>query len=356
MKIIPRYVLQHFFPIFGLALLAFTGLYLIIDFFEKIEDIVKNALSLSDTVSYFLFKTPLIITQGFPMSILLAALITIGILKRNRELIAMRSAGIGTGLYAGPIVGASLLLCVLHFGMDETIARSLNKQAQELWQQVKKVGSLSYRHENVWFRGRDAIYQIRLYDKRSQTMDKVSLFFMDSQFRMTQRLDARSLQWNGTRWVAMDGLLLRFSGNTTEQERFQEKELSLPESPADFADIETIPEQLNWADLLQYTRKIQQEGYNAAPYEVELHLRLALPLTSVILALLGISIALRQGMHGGMAAGLVIALVVAFLYLTVLQIGCSLGTVGILSPILGVWTGNVIFVALVGYLWMTDIE
>lgn len=356
MKIIPRYVLQHFFPIFGLALLAFTGLYLIIDFFEKIEDIVKNALSFSETIHYFLLKTPLIITQGFPMSILLAALITMGVLKRNRELIAMRSAGIGTGLYAGPIVEAALLLCLLHFGLDETIARSLNKQAQELWQQVRKVGSLAYRHENVWFRGRDAIYQIRVYDKESQTMDKVSLFFMDPRFKMTARLDARSLHWNGTHWVAMDGLLLRFSGNATEQERFQEKELSLPESPTDFAGIETIPEQLDWADLLRYTRKIQQEGYNAAPYEVELHLRLALPLTSVILALLGISIALRQGLYGGMAAGLVIALVVAFLYLTVLQIGCSLGTVGILPPILGVWTGNVIFLALVGYLWMTDIE
>jgi len=356
MKIISRYVLQHFFPIFGLAVLAFTGLYLIIDFFEKIEDIVKNALSLSDTLYYFLYKSPLIITQGFPMSILLAALITMGILKRNRELIAMRAAGISSGLYAGPIVGAALLLCILHFGLDETVARSLNKQAQEMWQQVRKVGSLSYRHENVWFRGRDTIYQIRLYDKRTQTMDKVSLFFIDPQFRMTERLDAKSLHWDGSRWVAMDGLLLKFSPHATEQEWFQERELSLPESPADFASIETIPEQLDWADLLQYTRKIRQEGYNAAPYEVELHLRVALPLTSVILALLGISIALRQGMHGGIAAGLVIALLVAFLYLTVLQIGCSLGTVGILPPVLGAWAGNVIFLALVGYLWLTDHE
>lgn len=354
MKIISRYVLQHFFPIFALAVLAFTGLYLIIDFFEKIEDIVKNDLSLFETLTYFMAKTPLITTQGFPMSVLLASLITLGILKRNRELIAMRAAGISSGLYAGPIVGAALMLGALHFGLDETVARSMNKQAQEMWQQARKMGSLSYRHENVWFRGRDAIYQIRLYDKRTQTMDKVSLFFIDPKFKMTERLDARSIHWNGSRWVAADGLLLKFSGNSTEQEWFQEMELSLPESPADFASIESIPEQLGWADLLRYTRRIRQEGYNAAPYEVELHLRVALPFTSLVLALLGISIALRQGIHGGIASGLVISLLVAFLYLTVLQIGCSLGTVGILPPIVGVWTANAIFLALVAYLRLTD--
>ncbi|NLI34101.1 MAG: LPS export ABC transporter permease LptG [Deltaproteobacteria bacterium] len=354
MKIIPRYVLQHFFPVFGLCILAFTGLYLIIDFFEKIEDIVKSSLPASDTIRYFLYKTPLIITQGFPMSTLLAALMTLGILKRNRELVALRAAGIGSMLYVGPIVAASLALCIAHFAFDETIARSLNKEAQELWQQSRKKGSPAWRHENVWFKGQEAIYQIRVYDQNNLTMEKVSLFFIDPEFRMTRRLDAKSLWWNGRKWVAREGILLTFTEDTTRQEWFEEKTLDLTETPLDFSSIERLPEQLNWVDLFRYTRKIRQEGYNSAPYEVELHLRLALPVTSVILALLGISIGLRQGIHGGIAAGLVIALIVAFLYLSVLQVGCSLGTAAVLPPIVGVWASSVIFLALVGYLSLTD--
>lgn len=355
-KIIPRYVLQHFFPVFWLSILAFTGLYLIIDFFEKIEDIVKSALPAGHMIRYFLYKAPLIVTQGFPMSSLLAALISLGILKRNRELVAMRAAGIGAMRYAGPIVAASLGLCVAQFVLDESVARPLNKEAQEFWQQSRKKGSPIWRHENVWFKGRDTIYQIRIYDRSNSSMEKVSLFYLGPGFKMTQRLDAKSVRWNGRKWVAREGILLQFSEDATKQEWFEERELDLPETPSDFAGIETLPEQLQWLDLLRYARRIRQEGYNSAPYEVELHLRIALPLTSVILSLLGICIVMRQSIQGGIAGGLVIALVVAFLYLTVLQIGSSLGSVGILPPYVGVWASCIIFLALVGYLWIRDYQ
>jgi len=358
MKIIPRYILRHFFPIFTLALFSFVGLYLIIDFFEKVDDLLEKHVDLMDSCLYFLYKIPFIATQGIPMSVLLAALIALGILNRNRELIAMKAAGISGTYYASPILMAALVLSVIHFGVGETLARSASQKAQEIWQENVKhrKSSISWGHENLWFHGKDVIYEIRFYDPKNKTLENVSLFYLDPSFKLTQRLDARRIYWKDSQWVAEEGLLLTFTGPDTDQRMFSEKTLDLHESPEDFASFESVPEELDFFSLYRYVARIRQDGYSATPYEVELQLRLAFPLTAFILSLLGITIALRQGHHGGIAVGTGIAVLTASIYLAVLQTGCALATAGILPPLVGVWAGNIIFLTLVAYLWMKDPE
>jgi len=356
MKIIPKYVLRLFFSVFGLALAAFVGLYLIIDFFEKVDNLLQKQVPLASTCVYFLYKTPLIVAQGLPMAVLLATLIALGILKRNRELIAMKAAGINALVYSQPIAAAALLIAVVHFGAGETVARSMNQKAQTIWQQqvLHQKASISWSQENVWYHGHNCIYQIRLYDRHTPTLHKVTLFYLDNQFKLVQRLDSRRIHWEDDHWVAEEGLVLRFDGNKTEQEWFHKQVLDLRETPKDFSSLQTIPEQLNWIDLYKYSQKIHQEGYNSAPYEVELNLRIAFPMTTLILALLGITMSLRQGPHSGIAAGVIVALLVAFLYFTLLNVGCSMATAGLIPPIVGAWAANVLFAALAYYLWITN--
>jgi lipopolysaccharide export system permease protein len=356
MKILSRYILRQFFSIFGLALAAFVGLYLIIDFFEKVDSLIKNKVPAATTGLYFLYKTPLIVAQGIPMAVLLATLISLGILKRNREIVAMRAAGLNAAVYSQPIALAALLIAFVHFGAGETLARTLNQKAQNIWQHqvLHQKSSISWTQENVWYHGQNCIYQIRLYDRHTQAFHKVSLFYLDEKFKLVQRLDSTRITWDSGHWTAQDGLVLRFNGNDTEQEWFKERKLDLPETPKDFSSLQTIPEQLGWIDLYRYAKKIRQEGYNSAPYEVELNLRLAFPLTTLILAFMGITMSLRQELHSGIAVGVIVALLVAFLYLTLLNVGCSMATAGLLPPIVGAWAANIIFASLSYYLWITN--
>jgi lipopolysaccharide export system permease protein len=355
MRIISRYVLKHFLPIFALALFAFVGLYLIIDFFEKIDDVLEEGASLFLAWLYFVYKIPLVATQGVPMASLLGTLLALGILNRNRELIALRASGVKPLTYMAPVILAAFLLSGLDFGVTEFFARPMSQKAQRIWQHkiMKKGKAVQWSKENVWYRGENLIYQIHLYDGRRQVMEKVSLYYLNEDFQLSQRLDAERLRWMDNQWIAEEGLLLKFEKSGTEQEIFKKLRLNLHETPKDFADIETIPAELGWLDLYDYAEKIGQEGYDSATYWVELHMRIAFPLTTLILTLLGAAISLRQGPAGGIPLGVGIALIVAFLYLTVLQVGSSLATAGILPPFVGVWAGNIIFTIGSIYLWMT---
>jgi lipopolysaccharide export system permease protein len=352
MKIIPRYVLKHFLSVLGVTLFAFLGLYLVVDFFEKFDSLLGKQVLFSDSIRYFAFRMPLILGQGIPVSILLATLISMGILNRNREIIALKASGVGAASYGAPILVASILLSMVHFGISETVARPLNHRAEEIWQKKveKRINPMGWSKENVWFRGKDLIYQIRVYNQRTLTLERVSIYFLGSDFKLVRRLDAKRVRWAGNRWIAEDGMSMQLHSSDARTSRFVEQDLEVAETPEDFKTLETIPQELNWLDLYSYIAKLRQEGYSALRYQVDWHLRLAFPLTGAILALLGLAVAMHLGHRGGIAVGVGIGIVVAGLYLTAIQVGGSLGTAGIAPPYLAVWSSNVLFGA-VG-LWL----
>ena len=355
MKIIPRYVLlKHFLPVFALSITGFVAIYLIVDFFEHVDQMMANNVPLRDIYTYFLYKVPIVTTQGIPMAAILSAMIALGLMKRNRELIAMETAGVNPAYYAAPIALAALALSVIHFCVAEFAARPLNQKLEETWQiKVEHKKPTAWMNpENLWYRQENTIYQIRLYDRKQNVMHLASIFFLGPNFHITQRVDARRITWTDSGWLAEDGLIIGVNGGTTQQQWFDQKQLYLNITPKDFLAGQTVPDNLSWIDLHRYVEKIEGEGFSATPYRVDLNMRVASPFATFILALLGILVALRPGIHGGIGAGVGISLGVAFAFIAISNVGSSLASAGALPPFLGVWAGNIIFTALVGYFWI----
>lgn len=346
--------MRHFLPIFGLATVSFVGIYLVVDFFERVDKMLDNHLTIREIYAYFLCKIPLILTLGIPMAAILAAIIALGILKRNRELIAMETAGVTPRYYVTPIAVAALSIAIAHFCLAEFVARPLTKKLDETWavRIDHSKPALWMNLENLWFRDENTIYQIRLYDRGKNVMRIASIFFLDSNFHLAKRIDARSITWTNPGWLAEEGFMVAFNGNNTEQQWFDRKALDLRAKPSDFKAGETLPHDLSWTELYRYVQKIEGEGFSATPYRVDLHMRVASPVTTLILAMLGVIIALRQGIHEGIAAGVGVSLIIAFVFVAVSNVGSSLASAGSLPPFLGVWTGNVIFAALFCYFWI----
>jgi lipopolysaccharide export system permease protein len=334
--------------------MGFVSIYLIVDFFEHVDQMMANNVPLRDIYTYFLCKIPMVVTQGIPMAAILSAIIALGLMKRNRELIAMETAGVNPAYYAAPIAMAALALAVIHFCVAEFAARPLNQKLEETWQ-VKvehKQPTAWMNPENLWYRQENTIYQIRLYDRKKNVMQLASIFFLDPNFHIIQRVDARRIIWTNPGWVAEDGLMLGLQGKTAEREWFDRKQLDLNITPKDFQAGQTVPDYLSWKDLHRYVEKIEGEGFSATPYRVDLNMRIASPFATFLMALLGILVALRPGLHGGIGAGVGISLGVAFAFIAVSNVGTSLASAGALPPFLGVWAGNIIFGAIVCYFWV----
>ncbi|MGB5923485.1 MAG: LptF/LptG family permease, partial [Syntrophobacteria bacterium] len=104
MRVLSRYIILELIKIIAICLGVVIALYLVIDFFERIDDFLEAKLPLSLALRYFLLKLPLIVQQGIPMAVLMGTLISLGLMARSNELLALKAGGVSPVLVVGPIL------------------------------------------------------------------------------------------------------------------------------------------------------------------------------------------------------------------------------------------------------------
>src|SRR3970282_2378043 len=93
MPILFRYLLREAGKSFTMCFSGLMPIYLVIDFFEKVRRFLRYDANWLDVLTYFLLKTPAISFQIAPLAILMATLLTFGLLSRGHELTALRTCG-----------------------------------------------------------------------------------------------------------------------------------------------------------------------------------------------------------------------------------------------------------------------
>ena len=119
--LIAIYLCKEFIRFFFLCLLLFLGLSLLIDFFDRFNTFVKHGAPLSAICRYFLFKLPLFVIQASPAATLAGALLSLGSLSRNRELLALKACGVSPLQIATPLLLSACILSIGGWVWNETV-------------------------------------------------------------------------------------------------------------------------------------------------------------------------------------------------------------------------------------------
>jgi lipopolysaccharide export system permease protein len=358
MTILTRYIAREFTKNFFLSLGAFAATYLIVDFFERINAFMVNHASPYVMGVYFLNRIPSICFEVAPPAVLLSALVTLGLMSRHNEIVAMKSGGINLARIALPILGVVILIYVGLLGINEWVVPRANERTRIIRDRVirKKGPEAAFKQSQLWIHRPQAIYNIQLYRPEKKLLEGITLYFFDSQHRLLKRVDARSARWEGGRWVFTEASVTLFpSQGVPTRKNYPELVLPLPETPEDFLIAEKNPNEMGLQDLRDYIRKIEQEGYDASTYRSAMHAHFSRPFTAIILALLGIPLALRKEKSAGLARGVGLSIFISFIYLVIFSFGLDLGKAGTLPPFLAAWVGNFIF-ALIGLYFFLSIR
>ena len=346
MKIVDRYLIREYLRSMLFITLSFTSLFLIIDFFERIRMFLSNQATLVQMGSFFLFRIPMIASQILPAAVLLASLITCGTLSRHSEITAMKANGISLYRIAVPMLVIAALTSLLVFVLSEWVTPHTNERAEyiRLIEVQKRQSIGTFKQDQIWYRGKLGIYNFRLFDARSSTLQGITIHYLDRQMNLTMRLDAEKGEWTEGRWLFHNLLITRFSDRGLPViSRVKQQVVDLPEKPADFQVVQKDVEAMGYFELKRYIQKLQSEGYDARQYLVDLHGKIAFPLVSIILAVIGISFSLRSERSGGIAQGIGAGLLIGFSYWLVYAFGMSLGRSGTLPPIVAAWFANILF-------------
>jgi lipopolysaccharide export system permease protein len=280
-----------------------------------------------------------------PACVLLAALITFGLFSRNHEIVAMKANGISLYRIARPVLAFALVVCGLNFLLNEYVTPAANWKAEQIVyaeiQKNKEWGS--FKQNQIWYKSENAIYNFKLFVAAENRLKGVTINYLDPQFQLSMRIDAKEAIWKDDRWELRDVLRTTFAGKEFPQfERLPSLAVDIAEKPEDFRVVQKSADQMGFRELRNFIRKLRQEGYDSTRYETDLHSKIAFVFVSLIVALIGVVFPMRSERSGGIAWGIGIGIIVGFSYYIVFSFGKSLGSSGTLPPVVAAWAANVI--------------
>ncbi|MGD8294371.1 MAG: LPS export ABC transporter permease LptG [Desulfobacterales bacterium] len=351
MSTIDQYVTKEIFKHFAIVLMAAIGIYLAVDFFENVDKFINAGLPVSRILLFFQLKLPFIISQITPVGILLAVLVTFGIMNKNNEIIALKSGGMSVYHFLRPIIFIGLLVTVGLFFISETVVPITISKANDIWRREVKKYTLTSAQKNIWFKGSHSISHITYFNPKDQTISGITLNYFDEQFRLTRRVDAAKGKFKQGQWVlydAMEQVLNNKSGSydVTFQSEMVENLDFLPE---DLKRVAKKSEEMSFQELYRYVQDIESEGYDATPYWVDYHSKFALPVVCLILCIIATGITLRTNAGHGLSITIIYGITVVFLYWISQSFCLSLGHGGVLSPIIAAWISNFMFACFAGF-------
>lgn len=352
MRILDRYLLRELIISFTLALVFFLAIFIVVDVFEKIDTFIDHHASVISIIRFYLFSIPYIVVLILPVALLLGCLLSFGQLARRNEIIAMGVSGIDFIRIVAPAIVLSLLFSGFSLAMGEFAVPAANRaQERVLRVEIKKqVGGEITRKANVnYLGGHGRIFLIKLYDTVEKSMTEVVIQEFGNN-TLLRRIDAAKAIWDGKRWIFYDGYIRTFDKGVEHASHFST--LTFPylnEKPDDFAKGDVEPNEMNFFQLLHYVKKVRESGGRVQKYLVELHMKLAFPLTNVIVTLIGIALSTRVR-RGTLALGVGLSLLISFVYYGFLKTGQALGHSGTLPPVFAAWMGNLFFGGLAIYL------
>jgi lipopolysaccharide export system permease protein len=293
-----------------------------------------------------LLKVPFILSQILPICVLLAVLITFGLMIKNNEIVSIKGSGISIYFILKPVVLFGVVSTVVMFMLTEFIIPLTADKANYIWyKEIKNQKGHTSREKNIWIRGEGLIANITYFHSGKQTAHGITLYFFNDQFKLTRRLDCKDAYYEDKQWIFESPVyqFLKETGETKKVTYPDKLIMSLAFEPSDLVRVSKKSEEMSYVELKKYIEKIRQEGYDATIYEVDLYAKTAFPFICFIMSIIGSGTALKQTKISGLAQPIVFGVVAAFFYWMMNSISISLGHAGQLPSFLAAWSTNIIF-------------
>jgi LPS export ABC transporter permease LptG len=350
--IIDHYVLTTFLFYFLLLLVSFVLMTQVFTFFELLSDMLRNSIPTSLMAKYLVYLTPMVVYDSTPISVMVAVLVTFGILTKNNEVTALKACGVSLYRLAVPVFLACTVLSAGLFAFDHYVVPDANKTQDAIRNQIKGRATQTYLDPNrKWIFGSGAprIYYYKYFEPTDGVMVDIHVYELEPEsFRLKRHIHAERARWEAAlnTWIFQDGWIREFANGTERGfKAFKGQTATFPhlqEPPSYFLKEVKQDKQMNFHELDAYIGELKQSGFDTTRLQVRYHKKFAVPLFAIIMALISVPFAFL-GANRGATAGIAVSFAIAITYWAVSQLFEQVGNVNQLPAILAAWAPDAVF-------------
>ena len=306
-RILDKYIFREVVLTFVFGICAFSAVFIGSGtLFRIAEYITDYGASLASVVKIFVYGLPGIIIWTFPMSMLLAVLLTFGRLSSSSEITAMKSCGIGFSRIAAPAILLGCIVSVCAIAFNEYVVPWANTSYNNVLNYEIRGNVEMKSQEHLIFKeiheGRiQKLIYARDYVSETETMHGVTLQEYDAEGRVAHVENAEYAEWRNETWTLYNGIIYDVTDQQTMHTmHFRSQTLPISAGPRQIVRAQKRLDEMTMKELKEQIRIMQTQFVNTNEIETELYQRITVPMASLIFALIGIPLAAHaeQLIHG----------------------------------------------------------
>ena len=353
MKKLDIYLLRQFISILTMAILGFVTVFVIVDLIENIDKFIDNSVHLKIIFLFYIYTLPWFFSIGLPMATLIATVFSIGLMAKRNEWAAMKSSGISLYRIAIPLLLAGIVLSIISYELDNNLVTSGNEKVSEIEQQHMRRNARrnTFRtskilHDVLLQKHATTHISLGKYSINGMEADNAAIVSLENGF-ISKRIDARKMFWNDSLllWNINSYSIRNFDENGEEISTLISANDTLINAnfiPDDITKQFKSPDEMNYRELTERILLLKENGVKTIRWEVARYNKVSFALTSLIVMLFGLPLAVSK-QKGGLAFAAGMSVFVIFAYYAFIKFGQSLGYKEVLDPLISAWIGNVVF-------------
>ena len=344
-RLLDRYVLTNWLRLFVLTALGFPFVAVLISMIDDLNKLLDRGLTMKQIAISYLYALPENISQVMPAAVLVATVFTVGSMGRHAELTAAKAGGWSFHRLVRPLFLAGAVASVLALVIGEIAVTATARQ--KVLQRDRDAEPTAGRFNFVYRGDAGWVYAIRALDVTNQRLKDVvleragrgieypTLIVSADSAGYVDSLGSWQL-WNGASRVVAD---------PRHQATFLFRSMrlkALTQTPVELVAPPKAPDEMRYAELGLYIDALKRSGNDTNKLEVDRALKLAIPVTCLIVALLGAPLAVTTP-RSGAAAGIGLSLATTIIFLLMTQLARAVGSGGVVNPVVAAWLPNALF-------------
>jgi len=354
-KILDLYFIRNFLGTFVYALSILMFITVIFDLSEKMDDFIgKHAPLHAIVFDYYLNFIPYFALLFSPLFTFITVIFFTSKMAGNSEIIAMFSNGLSFKRMLFPYFVSATVIAIFTFVLGNFIIPHANLKRHAFEERYLNLKPVGLNKRNIHIQVRPNIYvYMESYSLTSDVGFKFSMEKFNEKGELESKMMADYIKWDtaSKKWSARNYYIRILKGDKEEIQEGRRLDTTLYISPDIFEHRENYVETMNMSELKKFIDQEKLQGAeNITPFLIEKYKRVALPFSTFILTLMGVSLSSRKtkggiGAHVGAGVGL------SFAYILFMQFTAQFAVGGNINPLLAVWIPNILFAVIGGGLY-----
>ncbi|MFC3094542.1 lipopolysaccharide ABC transporter permease LptG [Alteromonas sediminis] len=349
-RILDWYIARTLLSTITTTLSVLVGLSALIKFVEQLRKIGEGDYDMTVAALYVLLSLPRDIEQFFPMATLLGALIGMGVLASNSELVVMQASGLSRWNIISSAMKSTILMIIAVMAIGEFVTPVSEAKAKQIRTEAISGGALFRSDQLVWAKDGDDFVSIGQVINRD-TLRNVTVYRFNDSRLLEQTVYAKQANYQNDQGWRLDSVTVTTFG----LDKIDVTDLSSVEwqstlSPDKLGVVAVKPEALSVRGLSDYVNYLINNGQDSSRYELAYWRKLFQPVSVAVMLLMALSFIFGPLRSVSMGARVIMGVLTGFGFFIANEVFGPLSLVYQLPPALGALIPSLVFAGIAGVL------